>query len=125
MTGEETPDAADDGSLPEAFVEALWAYERHLGAERGHGPNTRRAYLGDARDLLSFAVGTGCSRLADIDLPLLRAWLAHLLAGGAARRAVPGRRHLPTVTRPVRGRQVDAPLPATAVGLAGVHGRHW
>ena len=45
--------------LPEEFTDALLAYERHLGAERGHGPNTRRAYLGDARDLLSFAARDG------------------------------------------------------------------
>jgi integrase/recombinase XerC len=84
VTGEETPDGADDGSLPEAFVEALWAYERHLGAERGHGPHTRRAYLGDARALLAFAAEQGRD-LSQLDLPLLRAWLAGLMAGGAAR----------------------------------------
>jgi integrase/recombinase XerC len=73
------------GELPEEFTDALLAYERHLGAERGRGPNTRRAYLGDARDLLSFALATGASRLAEIDLELLRAWLARLMATGAAR----------------------------------------
>jgi integrase/recombinase XerC len=62
--------------------------ERHLGAERGHGPHTRRAYLGDARDLLSFAVETGANRLAEIDLELLRAWLARLLTAGAARATI-------------------------------------
>jgi integrase/recombinase XerC len=74
--------------LPAEFTDALLAYERHLGAERGHGPHTRRAYLGDTRDLLSFAVVTGVDRLADIDLELLRAWLARLLAGGAARATI-------------------------------------
>ncbi|HYY10764.1 MAG TPA: site-specific integrase, partial [Kineosporiaceae bacterium] len=70
---------------PEEFALALLAYERYLGAERGHGPHTRRAYLGDVRDLLSYAAADGRVRLADLDLGVLRAWLAHLLAGGAAR----------------------------------------
>jgi integrase/recombinase XerC len=74
--------------LPEEFTDALLAYDRHLGAERGRGPNTRRAYLGDARDLLSFAVATGAGRLAEIDLELLRAWLARLMAAGAARATI-------------------------------------
>jgi integrase/recombinase XerC len=74
--------------LPAEFTDALLAYERHLGAERGHGPHTRRAYLGDTRDLLSFAVTTGADRLAEIDLELLRAWLARLLGGGAARATI-------------------------------------
>src|SRR5205085_733134 len=71
--------------LEEAFEEALRLYERHLGAERGHGPNTRRAYLADARSLLTFAQESGRRRLDEIDLPLLRAWLAMLLASGQAR----------------------------------------
>jgi integrase/recombinase XerC len=83
--GSEAGGTRSEVPVPEEFSNALRAYERHLGAERGHGPNTRRAYLGDARDLLAFAAGADASRLADVDLPLLRAWLAHLLAGGAAR----------------------------------------
>lgn len=74
--------------LPAEFADALLAYERHLGAERGHGPHTRRAYLGDARDLLSFATATGIEQLTEIDLELLRAWLARLLTGGAARATI-------------------------------------
>jgi integrase/recombinase XerC len=50
--------------------------------------HTRRAYLGDARDLLSFAVATGAGELAEIDLELLRAWLARLLTVGAARATI-------------------------------------
>jgi integrase/recombinase XerC len=73
------------GGLPDEFTGALLAFERHLGAERGHGPHTRRAYLGDARDLLGFAAAQGRADLAALDLDLLRAWLAALLAAGAAR----------------------------------------
>ncbi len=78
--------AAEPGpELPEAFGAALLAYERFLRAERGHGPHTRRAYLGDVQALLTFAAGRGCERLDDVDLALLRAWLADLLARGQAR----------------------------------------
>ncbi|MGZ4603455.1 MAG: site-specific integrase, partial [Kineosporiaceae bacterium] len=48
-------------SLPEAFEVALRAYERYLRAERGLGPHTRRAYLGDARSLLEFVGELGCA----------------------------------------------------------------
>jgi integrase/recombinase XerC len=74
-----------------AEIEAvLVAYERYLTAERGHGPHTRRAYLGDARSLLGFAaqrgeVQRGASALAALDLALLRSWLAEQLAAGRAR----------------------------------------
>ena len=75
-----------DGELPAAFAEALVGYERYLRAERGHGPHTRRAYLGDARSLLTFAASAGgLDRLDALDLPLLRAWLADLLERGHAR----------------------------------------
>jgi integrase/recombinase XerC len=71
--------------LDDELEEALRAYERYLGAERGHGANTRRAYLGDARSLLTFAQESGRRRLAEIDLSVLRSWLAVLLESGHAR----------------------------------------
>jgi integrase/recombinase XerC len=71
--------------LPAAFLDALGGYERHLGAERGRGPHTRRAYLGDARALLGFVAGSGVVRLEELDLGLLRAWLADQLETGRAR----------------------------------------
>lgn len=74
--------------LPDAFDDALRAYERHLAAERGHGRNTRRAYLGDARSLLEFAATDGCGRLDEVDLKLLRGWLARLMESGAARATI-------------------------------------
>jgi integrase/recombinase XerC len=72
-------------ALPEAFDDALVAYERYLRAERGHGPHTRRAYLGDARSLLGFAAARGVTALDAVDLGLLRAWLAGELEAGRAR----------------------------------------
>jgi integrase/recombinase XerC len=71
--------------LHEAFEDAVRAYDRHLAAERGRGLHTRRAYLGDARSLLTFAQRSGIRRLEEVDLALLRAWLASLLQSGHAR----------------------------------------
>jgi integrase/recombinase XerC len=71
--------------LPATFLDALGAYERYLRDERGRGPHTRRAYLGDARALLAFAAGHHVLRLEELDLALLRAWLADQLDTGHAR----------------------------------------
>jgi integrase/recombinase XerC len=78
--GAQVPD-----ELPAAFLDHLDAYERYLRAERGRGPHTRRAYLGDARSLLGFATGHGATSLEELDLALLRAWLADQLETGHAR----------------------------------------
>lgn len=66
-------------------------FERYLVQERGRSAHTVRAYLGDVRALLHFAAGQGVRDAADVDLPLLRAWLASLTAGGRSRATV-GRR---------------------------------
>ena len=71
--------------LDEAFEDAVRAYDRHLAAERGRGPHTRRAYRSDVRSLLAFAQEHGVRRLELLDLALLRAWLASLLQSGHAR----------------------------------------
>lgn len=71
--------------LPEEFEEALYAFDRHLGAERGRSRHTRRAYLGDVRSLLRHAAERGVTRLDEFDLALLRGWLARMTDEGAAR----------------------------------------
>lgn len=48
----------------------------HLRAQRGLSEHTVRAYVGDVQQLLDFAVRQGRSRLDQVDLPVLRAWLA-------------------------------------------------
>jgi integrase/recombinase XerC len=65
-------------------------YERFLGLERGRSPHTRRAYLTDVRDLLAFAAARKPAVLdvAEIDLALLRSWLAGMSAGGMARSTI-------------------------------------
>jgi integrase/recombinase XerC len=74
--------------LPELFTQALAAFGRHLGAERGLSPHTVRAYLGDVGTLLAHASDAGCVDLADLDLGELRSWLAQQHRAGHARATV-------------------------------------
>jgi integrase/recombinase XerC len=63
--------------LPAPLTAALATFRRHLAAERGVSPHTVRAYLGDVTALLDFAVADRhCETLADIDITVLRGWLA-------------------------------------------------
>lgn len=73
------------GALPEEFTSSLSEFERHLRAERGLSPHTVRAYAGDALDLLRYADAQGVECLTEIDLRLLRRWLAGMGATGHAR----------------------------------------
>jgi integrase/recombinase XerC len=77
-----------DPELPEHLEEVLIAYARYLSAERGRSPHTRRAYLGDVRDLLAFARGRGLEDVAQLDLLLLRSWLASMYGSGRARTTI-------------------------------------
>src|SRR5918999_5595660 len=76
---------AEEGPLPGEFAAALQAYERHLRAERGLSAHTLRAYLGDLTDLFRYAVRTGASAVADLDVHLVREWLAGQHARGLSR----------------------------------------
>ena len=59
----------------------------HLRLEMGRSEHTVRAYVGGARALLSFAGARGVAA-SDIDLALLRSWLAELTRRGAARTTI-------------------------------------
>jgi site-specific recombinase XerD len=72
---DESPSSAA-GPLPAAFTEPLREYERHLRAERGLSPHTLRAYLGDITDMLRYAARAGASGVFDLDVHLVREWLA-------------------------------------------------
>jgi integrase/recombinase XerC len=65
--------------------EAVDAFARHLGSERGRSAHTVRAYVGDVVSLLDHAVRMGCTGPADLELTVLRSWLARLRTTGAAR----------------------------------------
>jgi integrase/recombinase XerC len=72
-------------ALPEPMREAVDAFARHLGSERGRSAHTVRAYVGDIVSLLDHAVRMGCTVPGDLDLTVLRSWLARLRTTGAAR----------------------------------------
>src|SRR3954463_9305932 len=71
--------------LPDAMRAAVDAFARHLAAERNRSAHTVRAYVGDVVSLLDHATRMGVDTPADLDLAVLRSWLARLRATGAAR----------------------------------------
>jgi integrase/recombinase XerC len=78
----ETPDRP---ARAPALNEALEAFAEHLRDERGLSAHTVRAYVGDLGSLFDHATRAGLSRPDQIDLALLRSWLAALQSSGAAR----------------------------------------
>src|SRR4051794_5509168 len=80
--------AALHEALPEAMRDAVDAFARHLAGERNRSPHTVRAYVGDVVSLLDHAARMGAAAPADLDLTVLRSWLARLRTLGAARSAL-------------------------------------
>jgi integrase/recombinase XerC len=68
-----------------ALTEALEAFTEHLRDERGLSAHTVRAYSGDIASLLDHAARRGLTKPDELDLALLRSWLASLQSSGAAR----------------------------------------
>ena len=66
-----------------ALVEDEFAV--HLAIQRGLSPHTVRAYTGDVEHLFAFAAASGRVRLEEIDLAVLRAWLASMAAASMSR----------------------------------------
>ncbi|MFC7527056.1 tyrosine recombinase XerC [Actinoplanes sp. GCM10030250] len=71
--------------LPPALREAVDDFGHHLAVVDGRSEHTVRAYLGDVVSLLDFAAREGRTRVADLDITILRGWLASRMSGGAAR----------------------------------------
>ena len=67
------------------WADALGGFARHLGAERGLSIHTIRAYTSDLRALSVHATAAGRPDPAQIDLLLLRSWLAGFSAAGHSR----------------------------------------
>jgi integrase/recombinase XerC len=76
---------AQHAALPEAMQAAVDEFARHLAAERNRSVNTVRAYVTDVVSLLDHAARMGVTETADLDLSVLRSWLARLRTTGAAR----------------------------------------
>ncbi|MFG1999375.1 tyrosine recombinase XerC [Spirillospora sp. NPDC048911] len=77
--------AAVDDSLPPWAHEALADFELHLKAERDVSPHTLRAYIGDLADLCQYAATVGVGEPEELDVGVLRGWLARQHALGRKR----------------------------------------
>jgi integrase/recombinase XerC len=74
--------------LPQLLERARAAFERHLRSERGLSAHTVRAYLGDVDGLLQHAAREGCAGPEDLDIGVLRGWLAGQHRAGQSRATV-------------------------------------
>jgi integrase/recombinase XerC len=72
-------------ALPPPMRDAVDGFARHLGSERGRSAHTVRAYVADIVSLLDHAGRMGRESPAELDLGVLRSWLARLRSTGAAR----------------------------------------
>lgn len=76
----------DPAAAPLAALRALEAYTDHLVHERARSPRTVRAYTADLRALFAWLHARyGVDAPADVQLDMLRAWLAARHAEGAGR----------------------------------------
>jgi integrase/recombinase XerC len=75
-------------ALPPRLGALLAAFGRHLSAGRGLSPHTVRAYVGDAAQLLAHVADCGIDDPAEMDLAVIRAWLATQHAAGHSRTTV-------------------------------------
>lgn len=71
--------------LPLALAQAREDYLRHLDLELNRSPHTVRAYAGDLEALLSHAAARRATAPEDLDLVLLRSWLAAQQRAGVSR----------------------------------------
>jgi integrase/recombinase XerC len=76
---------APEPDLPPALADALEAFRRHLEFELSRSAHTVRAYSSDIAALLEHAARRGVTSPAELDLAVLRSWLARLRSSGAAR----------------------------------------
>ncbi len=72
-------------ALPPALRDAVDRFGHHLAVVEDRSVHTVRAYLGDVVSLLTHAADQGCTTVEDLDIALLRGWLAARLGEGAAR----------------------------------------
>ncbi|MBL7262037.1 tyrosine recombinase XerC [Paractinoplanes lichenicola] len=71
--------------LPPELRTAVDEFGHHLARVDDRSAETVRAYLGDVVSLLDHAADSGVTTLAELDIVLLRGWLAARMRQGAAR----------------------------------------
>lgn len=89
-TGHDGPPAADGqvdhrGAARDRLPAVGAAFTDHLDRQRGLSRHTVDAYTADIASLLEHLRRYGGTQLADLDLAVLRSWLARLRSSGAAR----------------------------------------
>ncbi|REF97834.1 integrase/recombinase XerC [Asanoa ferruginea] len=72
-------------TLPHPMREAVDEFARHLSHVENRSTHTVRAYVGDVVSLLDHAVRMGCAAPGELDISVLRSWLARLRTLGGAR----------------------------------------
>ncbi len=96
----------------------LARYRRHLSAERDLTPHTVTAYLGDVESLLRHAEALGHDHPREVDVRVLRSWLANQRSRGRARSTLSRRATAARVfTRWARGAGVIDTDPGLLLGL--------
>lgn len=85
MSREANGTRATHEALPPAMREAVDDFAGYLAAVRNRSAHTVRAYVGDVVSLLDHAHRMGCAELPELDLAVLRSWLAKQRTMGAAR----------------------------------------
>lgn len=78
------PAQAETGDAGAGWAAAIAGFRRHLVAELDRSPETVRAYDADLANLRAHVARVGQPDLADLNLTLLRSWLATMRAAGAA-----------------------------------------
>ena len=71
--------------LPSGIARTVDAFERYLRLERNRSAHTVRAYVGDVVSLLDHLRRLGGAAVSDLELQVLRSWLAKQRTTGAAR----------------------------------------
>lgn len=70
------------------LADLITTFERHLRSERNRSAHTQRAYVGDLRHLAAHLTDAGVVAWREVRLADLRAWLATMSEGGAARSTI-------------------------------------
>ena len=71
--------------MPPELASAVDRFEKHLRLERNRSAHTVRAYVGDVVSVLTHLARLGGTSVDQLELHMLRGWLAMLRRDGAAR----------------------------------------